>query len=267
MSSVGWKAALKEGPTASQAEIRYGLSSVPISTIAKQFYCEKQIDFENTIGKVTSEKELLGTDIHNELIDSKTHKIDIDEMIELIENEEDYLCIFPTWFKVDGMTIKGIPDLILFHNSKPVLLIELKSTSSYLNRTYKNQEVQCESYGFALDEMGFDCKDLMLAIVLVDRLFWDPLSKGDYLAWPVIKEVMTSVICGKYGRINKFKPLTIAENSDVIWHLKRYDRETALKNVTWASEYWLMKRDASFADHSSKCRNCQYNAKCSKEIK
>lgn len=117
MSEMDWKTALKSGPTESQSKVRYDLSSIPISVIAKQFYCEKQIDFERTIGKVTSDEEILGTDIHDDLIDSKSKTVDIDEMIESIENEDEYLCIFPMWFQLNGLTVVGRPDLVVFQNS------------------------------------------------------------------------------------------------------------------------------------------------------
>jgi hypothetical protein len=263
---TNWRATLGKGPLESQSKIRFGLPSVPISTIAKQFYCEKQIDFEKTIGKVTSDEELLGTDIHKDLIDSKCEAVDIDEIIESIENEAYSPCVLPLWFQVNGMTIKGIPDLIIFQNSKPVLLIELKSTSRYLNRVYKNQEVQCESYGLALEEMGFDCKDLMLAIVLVDSWVYDPLLQDDFLSPLVIDEVIASIKAGIIDGINKFEPLSVDRDYEVMWHLKMYNREGALKNINWASEYWLMKRDTSFARHYSKCRNCQYEDECPQKL-
>lgn len=264
MSDADWKLTLKNGPLENQTSVRFDLPSVPISLIAKQFYCEKQIEYENTIGKVTSDEELRGTDIHDDLIDSKCEFVDIEEIIESIENETYCPCVIPLWFQVNDMSIKGMPDLVVFQNSKPVLLVELKSTSGSLNHTYQNQKVQCESYGFALEEMGFNCKDLMLAIVLVDSWTWDLLLKDDFFSSYDIEEILTSARDRNIGVTNKFEPLSEDENYEVMWHLKKYNREDVVDNISWAADYWLMKREAVFADRYSKCRYCPYKGECPK---
>lgn len=262
---MDWKVTLKNGPTESQAKIRFDLPSVAISAIAKQFYCEKELEFAKILGKVTSDEELLGTEIHDDLIDSKCKKVSIDEIIESIESEGYNQCVLPLWFQLNGVTISGVPDLIIFKDSKPVLLIELKSTSRYLNHTYENQEVQSESYGLALEEMGFECQNLTLAIVLVSSREWDYCSKDEFLSPAVIDEVLSYIENGKMRRTNKFLPLSVGNDDKVMWHLKSYNRPIALKKVTWASEYWLMERDASLANHPGKCRFCQYTDECPKK--
>jgi hypothetical protein len=265
MVNSDWKTNLKVGPEKSQVKLRFDLFSIPISTIATQFYCEKEVEFAKILGKVTSDEELLGTGIHDDLIDSKCKKVSLDEIIESIEGEEYSRCVFSLWFQLNGVTINGRPDLIIFKDSKPVFLIELKSTSRYLNRTYENQEVQSESYGLALEEMGFNCQNLILAIVLVSSREWNYCSKDDFLSPVVIDEVLSYIGNGKKGITNKFLPLSVGNDDEVMWHLKSYNRPIAIKKITWAIEYWLMERDASFANHPGKCRVCPYNGECPKK--
>lgn len=113
--------------------------------------------------------------------------------------------------------------------------------------------------------MGFDCEKLMLAIVLVDSWDWDPVQNDDFLSPAVIDEVLETIRIMNISGKAKFEPLSVAEDTEAMWYLKAYNRNTALKNINWASKYWLMERDASFARHYSKCRNCQYTDICPKK--
>lgn len=41
-----------------------------------------------------------------------------------------------------------------------------------------------------------------------------------------------------------------------------YDKQDALKDILWAKDYWLMKREAIPTRNPSKCRSCEFNEKC-----
>lgn len=45
-------------------------------------------------------------------------------------------------------------------------------------------------------------------------------------------------------------------------HVVSYDKQDALKDILWAKDYWLMKREAIPTRNPSKCRSCEFNEKC-----
>lgn len=138
MNIINWEDSLRKGAQPCKSKIRFDLSYVPISHFAKQYFCEKQLDYEYSVGKETSEKEIEGTFIHENVF--ATEEVDLEQLIESIANSSFYACVFPLYFEINGISFCGIPDGIIFSEGKPILLIELKTTSGNPYTLYKTKQ-------------------------------------------------------------------------------------------------------------------------------
>ncbi|WP_321416490.1 hypothetical protein [uncultured Methanomethylovorans sp.] len=168
MNIINWKDSLRKEVQPCQSKIRFDLSYVPISHFAKQYFCEQQLDYEYSVGKETSEKEIEGTFIHEEVFSAE--EVDLEQIIDSIANSRFYACTFPLYFEINEILFCGTPDGIIYSKGKPIFLIEFKTTSGNPYALYKNQTIQAEAYAFALENMGFDCNNLCIVIISIDKL-------------------------------------------------------------------------------------------------
>jgi hypothetical protein len=233
--------------------IRFGLPWVPVSTIAEQFYCEAKVDFEYKHGKIPTPAKEEGTELHEEIIEMEsTTPMDL---VKAIAKKPVLLCAFPVYAQVGDMPIMGMPDAVLFQRSKPSQLIELKTTNGDVTKLWRNQAVQIKAYGLALDSMGFDCRNLQLSLVRVNKEGIAAELKGQLLS-----EISYGLLRGSPEAIEQ--TFNAQQRGQVKIHLMAYHRDDALKDVVWAKDYWTMKREAVPTTAPSKCRACEFNADC-----
>jgi hypothetical protein len=263
MATSNWKQYLRTEPSPSESKIRHEIEYVPIALLAKQFYCEQQLDFEYQFGKITTDEEKLGTMAHEDIFAGD--EVELEPFIKYIEEEFYYKCTFPLYFKFKGITFRGKPDAMIFSKGKPLFLIELKTTSGNLYKVYKNERIQTEAYAFALENMEFDCGELRLIIIKMDSLSYE-LYKEDCI------EAIHKAIVEKFFNDTDFDDDPLEEINeltlyDIASHSVDFDVDAFSQDIELASEYWLMERDAIGADalkHSrdSKCVICNYIQEC-----
>ena len=254
-SNEKWQSSLRAGIPLSGTKIICDRLHAPISLIAKQFYCELQLDHELKLGKVLNSIEEEGTELHEKIL--KSEGVELEEIIESIENESYYKCSFPVYAQVNNLIISGYPDCIIFKDSKPIYLFELKTTFGDSDRVYRNQEIQIQAYGFALESMGFDCSELNLYVVIVDRNVY--IDDEEFVS-EIINNKILSRDLGIENKIDEeIEELIIG----VKFHSILFNRDKIIKELTRASKYWLMERDPISTDNYGKCMICNYECNCS----
>ena len=169
-----------------------------------------------------------------------------DEVIKEIQTKDVYYASFPLLANFSELVLTGKPDVVIFVKGSPLFVVELKTTGTDISKLWPNQLVQARVYGLLLQEMGFDCSRLKLAVISHRR-------NGD--------------ISGEYRRkfLDYIKVRMIYRHihkPDFHVHLIDYAKEDAVANVKWAEDYWLSKRQPISTRNVGKCRSCEYVDTC-----
>ncbi|MCL4519307.1 MAG: PD-(D/E)XK nuclease family protein [Thaumarchaeota archaeon] len=243
-----WEESLEKSlhRSASSRPLRHGISAVPVSSLASQYYCEQKVELAYIHGDVETESKIEGTELHEELIpmEEATH----DEIVTGIKKEL-FIASFPISASLSGLRLAGIPDAVVFQKSIPSFVIELKTTNGDTSKLWKDQLVQTEIYGLILDEMGFDCSGLKLVI---GRL-WKNGNISESYKEKFLGMTVESLLGQKRHNLNT-KRFTA--------HIVDYDRKDSLNQVEWARDYWLGSRNAIPTKNENKCRACEYGNLC-----
>jgi len=244
----------EEGFMASaKPEFRHGTYFIGVSDIASQFYCEYKAENKFALGEIPTEAKKEGTELHDELIPGV--EITADEFVRLVSKEEPSYAVLRVWGWVDGLRIIGMPDHIVWSSGRPVWLVELKTTKGDPNTLWDDQMIQTRIYGLLLEEMGFDCSMLKMAVVKVRG---HGLSDDDRRQW--MQRVSEALMSGTttelesvYGGLMKA-------------HIVTYDKVKALESVAAKSGYWMGQREATSSESIRKCHACEYNSTCLKSL-
>ncbi len=229
-------------------EVRHGKKNVAISEIAQQFFCEMKVHLKYTSGDVESDETKVGKEIHMELL--KGQKMMLDETLSKIHAGEPlHVSNFPVIALVDGVVITGIVDAVLFRESRPEYIVELKTGRGL--KVFKDNFVQVRAYTLALERMGFDCSESKMVLIKVRRSLRDPSLINEILE-TLMLELHPKDIFPDYGQ--KFV-VAIIEFTDK-------EREKAIEEVKWALKYWLGKRDPVPTTNANKCHSCPYKNTC-----
>ena len=234
-------------------DLRFGIPWVPISSLAEQFYCEAKVDYEYKFGRVPTPAKEEGTELHDDIIEMEptTPK----DLVTSITRQVSCLCTFPVYAKVEDITILGVPDAVLFKRSRLSHLIELKTTSGDVGRLWRDQAVQVKAYGLALEFMGFECGSLQLSLIRVNKQ-----GISDELKENLLREAAEGFLKGDVFEADT--RLIRRLGGQVKIHLMNYERADVLKDVIWAKDYWLKKREAIPTTNPSKCRACEFGERC-----
>ncbi len=256
MNIINWKDSLRKKVQPCQSKTRFNLSYVPISHFAKQYFCEQQLDYEYSVGKETSEKEIEGTFIHEEVFSAE--EVDLEQIIDSIANSRFYACTFPLYFEINEILFCGTPDGIIYSKGKPIFLIEFKTTSGNPYSLYKNQTIQAEAYAFALENMGFDCNNLCIVIISINKLTSMLYGKE---CINIVTNGIEQLITNNHA-LNEDSLKIIQEYLpyEAVIHMIELDRSRFLKDITDSSMYWKMERSAKKMGSPYKCNQCQYFA-------
>ncbi|MEM3803777.1 MAG: PD-(D/E)XK nuclease family protein [Conexivisphaerales archaeon] len=180
-------------------------------------------------------------------------KISAEELVNRIKSGKLTIASFPLFAELAGMLVAGIPDAVVFMHSKPLLVIELKTTKHNVTRMWKDQKIQLLIYAALLERMGFDLNSATLALV---RVRTNVLSN-------VGREKLLGRIINHLLSIEKL-PKTM--NSQVGIFTLDYDSNKIDKELEWASEYWLNRRDPIPTKNATKCIACEYNDVCAHSL-
>ncbi len=234
-------------------QFKHGSSFIAVSSIAQQFYCEYKVENEFALGEVPTEAKELGTSLHDELM--PTEKISEEEFINLVSGKEPSLAVLNVWGTVGGLKVVGTPDHIIWAEGKPLWLVELKTTKGDTAPLWEDQENQARIYGLLLDLMGFDCRNLKLAVV---RLKSEGLREEEKRRW--ILTVSEALFDNKATELESDYP------GKMKVHVLHHDRALAARAIDTMAGYWLGTREPTSSSSVGKCRACEYNSACPKSL-
>jgi len=155
-------------------------------------------------------------------------------------------------------------------------LLEIKTFEKGSFRLYRDHAVQAKLYALLLDEMGFNCLKTLLYVVGVNRKARDKADKtklNELLCLlTVILEKRGGVIHAKREVVRRVAEkiddknlagLVASGNLSIFWF--PYDRNDALKDLAWAKDYWLERREPQPTKNPNKCKTCEYAQNCHKQ--
>lgn len=232
---------------------KYGLEHdyhvVGPSTIARQYFCERKVDLRCQYGEIQTEEKQLGAEIHEaQLIDME--KISTKELIKAIEQERVLIVQeLPLSAEINDFPVMGRVDTVVFFQGRPRIVAELKNTTNY-PRVYRNHRVQARMYGLLLDAVGFHCSglDLLIASQHVKARQRNP-PKGFYPK--DLDQIIINLL--SFGEVTR-----IRRKENYYRCLFSFEREQALKELEWATEYWQGNRDPKPTRNTNKCKVCEY---------
>jgi CRISPR/Cas system-associated exonuclease Cas4 (RecB family) len=236
---------LKEG----QGELRFDRHFIAASDIAEQYFCEKKVEMQYLHGKIETEDKAIGTEGHENLLQD-TVRIKTEELWRKIHSEKPVFAPeMHLLARYGEVVLAGRPDLTIFHNGRPLVMLEYKFTKSGI--AYTTQHVQARAYGLILRAMGFDTSHLFYAIVLAD-----PGARRD-------RELKRRVVDAVLNKGPKECVLNI-ENARI--HLHRFIHTDAEKDLDWAIDYWKSSREAVPTSNPNKCKSCEYRMECERSV-
>ena len=233
---------------------RFGVLFIPVSWVAEQFFCELKLEHELTLGRETTESMITGAEMHDEILEME--EASEEEIIQMIKKRKSFVASFPLVGYVNELLLIGIPDAIYFKRGKPRYVIELKTTSSGNLRVWRGQVVQVMLYGLLLDEMGFNTDNLDLLILKL---------RQDEELLEETKDQLIGTLIGyaERGRLDKIEQ---EFDKNIRVYSVKYSRDAAVDIVRWASDYWLMRRDAIPTKKPSKCKVCEFKITCPRSL-
>jgi hypothetical protein len=218
--------------------------------MAGQYYCELKVDNSFLKGKIQTEAKTEGDLLHTEILAMK--KTTVEQVVKKIEEKTTYAASFPLAALVDGIILAGRPDAVIFEQGKPSFVVELKTTIGDPSILYQDQEFQAGIYGLILDGMGFDCSDLTLAIIR-----W---RRKEQVTDQEKREFLSVTMLALPSKEPKLIEEIFKGKARV--HLVRFDKQTILRQVEWAKDYWLLNREPLPTKNPWKCKACEFNDTC-----
>ena len=234
-------------------DLRHNTKFVAVSSVASQFYCEYKVENEFALGEVPTEAKETGTSLHDELM--PTVPISRSEFAKMIGRKKPSLGVLHVWGAAQGIRLVGMPDHIVWAESRPLWLVELKTTRGDPSPLWQDQESQVRIYGLLLDLMGFDCSKMRLAVV---RLKTNELDEAEKREW--IVRVSSALLHGKV------KDLEAKYGGIMKAHLLEHDKKLAEAAIAMKAGYWLNQREPTSSTSVAKCRACEYNSVCQKSL-
>jgi PD-(D/E)XK nuclease superfamily protein len=159
------------------------------------------------------------------------------------------------WGEAQGIRLVGMPDHIVWAESKPLWLLELKTTRGDPTPLWEDQENQVRIYGLLLELMGFDCSRMRLAVV---RLKTNELDEAEKREW--IVRVSEALL------VDKITELEAEHRGMMKAHLLKHDRALAEAAIAQKAGYWLNQREPTSSTSVGKCRACEYRSACPKSL-
>ena len=227
---------------------RHGISMVPTSGIAGQYYCEQKVEMEYLHGEIETEAKTEGEILHKQMI--QMTKTTLGNLIKNIKKRKILVASFPIFARFSGLVIAGVPDAVVFLKGTPMYLIELKTTKGDTSRLWKDQLVQVGTYGLILEEMGFDCSKLKLVVIRIRR--------QEELSAQYKQNLMRTSITD----LLKGGQKTMTSKSESTTHVIDYDMQDVITDLKWAEAYWLSQREPIPTQNIARCRSCEFNDVC-----
>ncbi|MFH0897549.1 MAG: PD-(D/E)XK nuclease family protein [Candidatus Bathyarchaeota archaeon] len=203
-----------------------------------------KVDQKHVHGEIEKDEKDAGSKLHEELIQLKP--TDLETLIGDIKQKKFTLASMPLIGSLKNITIIGTPDTVAFYASKPLYVMELKTTMGKPT-VWFDSWLQAQIYAFLLEEMGFDCSKLNVAVASIRQ-------QGEVDRGSFYHELLRAIIEAETD--------DFAVKRSCRMRLEPFDRGFVEDKVGWALDYWLMKRDPIPTSKPSKCRSCEYATLC-----
>ena len=237
-------------PSKGKGNLRFGRSLVNVSSIAGQYYCEKKLEMANEFPLPATERMQEGEAGH-EAITTLAEPLTREEaIIEAVAQREEAICIYEfgvAWLHKD-VPIIGKVDEAWFRASNLDLVVERKFTNRL--QVYSSYHVQAKMYCLGLGEMGFNNDDTQYRIITLKPNCHDCEKLIDR-SCPIFDTDKADFSC-EVGETKAF--------------LYPFRKEDIVKDLDWALDFWLGKREGIPSKNYAKCRVCEYNSICNSSL-
>ncbi len=233
----------------SNSVIRFGRDHITVSEIAQQIYCEYKLHLSIIEGRTQTSAMEMGIIIHDEVFRGK--RVNEEEFINAIRSNELVVATLPLIINVNGVTIIGIPDAVVFMKGIAKAVIELKTSNRWLDRLFDSEYAQAQLYAYLINKLSLGADPLVMVIKTRRDVGATEGLRRNILSTAIKYLVGTAVEGPARVRFRNF-----------VIYINRFDRsiETHLK---WALDYWLMHREPSASPTIGKCATCEFNDRCS----
>jgi CRISPR/Cas system-associated exonuclease Cas4 (RecB family) len=246
--------------------------------VAEQSYCEQRVHLwlndpgervsipraleqETEAAIAQAEAADLGRAVHSLLLDASPLLVVEETQSPL--SIRDKCWVTETLFRGSfaDLPIEGIPDAVCVQHGKALSVIELKVTES--NQLQMSHRVQLLTYGYLLEQNGFNVSDLLLTCVLIP-----PANNGTTLR-PEGNEELLDIFLDQSCLLVEAKPscknwsrLGFSVQAIECVHLRtfRYEPERARSELQFFVEYWSGQRAPYPTKKAAKCERCLYNS-------
>jgi hypothetical protein len=226
--------------------LRYGRRTIPVSTIAQQFYCEKAVQYSIERPRAPTPEMLSGIAGHEAVATLGVTMTPDEAVVEAVATREKPLCIYE--FRIgwchDGVTILGFVDEAWFRGGSVELVAERKFSGRL--DFQKPYHVQASLYCLGLGEMGFNTDRCRYRISVFRRECHD------------CSDIRTGTCPGVALEAQDFNCGCGACVSEEF----AFDRDGTLCDLNWALGFWTWEREAEPTAHVSRCRFCRYRRLC-----
>ncbi len=231
---------------ANKGKLKFGRSSVNVSSIARQFYCEKELEL-SLIKPLPQTARMINGGSGHQQISSRGEALSPKQaIIEAAAPRRETIRIyeFDIAWVFEGVPILGKIDEAWFKERNVELVVERKFSNNL--KVYKTHHIQAQLYCLGLGEMGFTNASCQYRIEILKS----SCTGCEYLA-----DLTCPMLAGKAASHQ-------CSRGESICYLFGYDPELITGELEWALDYWLGKRDAVPTQNKTKCLACRYKASC-----
>ncbi|RLG38713.1 MAG: hypothetical protein DRN91_01865 [Candidatus Alkanophagales archaeon] len=274
------------------------MTIVPASSIARQFWCEMQVDLRRKYGDVRTPEMKRGSEIHESLL------LEISEVIPVrVETPADKLHVIvhniivgteqykrkgitrelPVLFKFDHVFILGFIDEIAKTGRGGIYLTQVVETKTRMTKRHPSpSQVYCDKmqgmiYWYGLSSMisrGISIEEVCSAfeidpnrISISEEYAMSLGIPSAFLEGTFIMDIKTALKeIAKLPKLsNKIKLKYIYQGTGEEIYREEYEFNHKLfdQKMKWALDYWLGRRDAvPVRKNRWKCKFCSYKNIC-----
>jgi hypothetical protein len=252
--------------------LRHGLTYLWPSEVAEQYYCEYKVHLKRVHPEVRVQSPPLELgEVSHAALASQAPPVTAAEVEQSIRTGKKLaICEWVLEGRYRGVRIRGRPDFFAFEGKKALLLLEFKFSGA--KGPYRDQQVQAEIYSLLARSMEFTTEQLCFGIVLfpgsgLGRGLGEAAETKAALLHQFNTDGTLHMVhehC-RLGReallVGKAKTRTLAPQAWWKAFLFRFDPEKAEKDLAWALEYWVSKREPLPVKRlPRKCFFCPLNA-------
>ncbi len=215
--------------------------------IAQQFYCEKAVALSIERPLAPSRSMRNGVAGHEAVAALGVTMTQEEAVAAAVLTREQPICVYEFrigWQHDDGVTLLGFVDEAWFRDGHVELVAERKfSSNPGIHAPY---HVQAGLYCLGLGAMGLNTDQSSYRISVFSRECYD-CSRLISGTCPVLSGESATFSC---------------ERGACISQVFSFDRETVLRDLNWALQFWKGEREAEPTSSAAKCRVCRYGHMC-----